>query len=216
MKKYIVAILLLAVITLSAGGSGATDIAWLGGNLNINLLVNATNVALKDGLDSIYLGTVNSETKIGFGGEASLFYPVSSGIKAGPHFIFNYSPLRSSWHDFQLFQTSLGGIVDFNLGGGNSVSAFVDYNLGWFAAQQEIAGVAGTPAPAGNFAGGIPGFMLGLKTYTRVTDNIGVGLYYQYGLSMALTGIKYLSSSGSNAWMDAAISFSQFGGTIYF
>ena len=84
--------------------------------------------------------------------------------------------------------------------------------------DEVISGTAFTLAKArtGDFAGGIPGFMLGLKTYTRVTDNIGVGLYYQYGLSMALTGIKYLSSSGSNAWMDAAISFSQFGGTVYF
>ena len=148
-------------------------------------------------------------------GEAALFYPVTPGIKAGPHFIFNYSPLTSSWHAFQLFQTSLGGIVDLTLDGRNSVSAFIDYNLGWFNAQQEISAVSGTPAPAGDFSGGIPGLMIGVKTCTKLSETMGIGFYYQLGL-LALTGIKYKNSSNQNAWMNADINFSQFGATVYF
>jgi len=214
-KTIVITILLLLLFMFPAGSAQATDFPLLGGVLNVNLLVNVTNVTLKDALDSIYLGTLKAESPLGFGGEASLFYPVAPGVKAGPHFIFNYSPLNSSWHAFQLFQTSLGGIVDLNIGDRNSVSAFVDYNLGWFSAQQEISSVVGTPAPTGDFAGGIPGLMIGVKTCTKITDTMGVGLYYQLGL-MALTGIKYKNNSGQSAWMNAEINFSQFGVTVYF
>ncbi|OGC29929.1 hypothetical protein A2346_04260 [candidate division WOR-1 bacterium RIFOXYB12_FULL_52_16] len=196
-----------------AGLAKATDYAVLGGDLNVNFLVNATGNSLLDSADSIYLGALKSETNLGFGGEASLFYSVAPSVKAGPHFIFNYSPLNSTWHAFQLFQASLGGIVDFELGG-NSVSAYLDYNLGWFNAQQEISSVAGSPSPAGDFSGGIPGFLLGVKTRTNLTETIGLGVYYQFG-SLTLAGIKYKNSSNQTNWMDAGISFSQFGVTIY-
>jgi hypothetical protein len=203
----IAGIILLAVCPAAVPAS-ATDLPVLGGTLNVNLLVNATSVTLKDPLDSIYVGTLKEGTNLGFGGEASLFYPVVPGINAGPHFIFNYSPLGSNLYDMQLFQTSLGGIVEFALGENNSVSFFADYDLGWFAAQPQGA------SAVGDFAGGIPGFHLGLKTYSRVTDAIGVGLYYQMA-QLALAGVKYRSGSGF-AWMDAGISLSQFGGTVYF
>lgn len=209
-------IFMALVIFLSlclADRSNATDYSVLGGDLNVNFLVNATSVSLLDSADSIYLGTLKSETNIGFGGEASLFYPVAPSVKAGPHFIFNYSPLNSSWHAFQLFQTSLGGIVDFELGA-NSISAYLDYNLGWFNAQQEISSVAGSPSPAGDFSGGVPGFLLGIKTRTNITETIGAGLYYQVG-NLTLAGIKYRNSSSQVRWMDAGINFSQFGVTIY-
>ncbi|MFA6431913.1 MAG: hypothetical protein WCV91_06020 [Candidatus Margulisiibacteriota bacterium] len=216
MKKFhIIASMLLILFNLSIGQAIATDFPFLGGKLNANLLVNSTNITLKDSLDSIYLGTLKAGSSIGFGGEATLFYPVAPGVKFGPHFIFNYTPLASTWHDFQLFQTSLGGIVDFSFDNRNSVSAFVDYNLGWFSAQQEIAGVAGSPSPAGNFSGGIPGLMLGVKTCTKLTETMGIGVYYQLGM-LALTGIKYKDANDQNAWMNAEINFNQFGVVVYF
>ncbi|MFA6170769.1 MAG: hypothetical protein WCW67_05910 [Candidatus Margulisiibacteriota bacterium] len=215
MKNRFIVATVLTFFALSIGQAGATDFSVLGGNMNVNLLVNTTSVSLIDSLDSIYLGTLKAGSSFGFGGEAALFYPFAPGIKAGPHFIFNYSPLASDWHDFQLFQTSLGGIVDFSFDGRNSVSAFIDYNLGWFNAQQEIASVSGLPAPAGNFSGGIPGLMFGVKTCTKLSEAMGLGLYYQMG-TLNLAGIKYKNNSNQNAWMDAGINFSQFGAIVYF
>lgn len=215
-KLIFVSIVAFLLAFNPAERANATDLPLMGGRLNINLLINATTVSLKDSADSIYLGTLKTESRLGFGGEAALFYPAAPAIKAGPHFIFNYSPLTSSWHDFQLFQTSLGGIVDFDLGGGSGVSAFLDYNLGWFSAQQEVSSVIGTPAPAGNFAGGIPGYMAGVKAHYQIHQLAKIDLYYQTGLLMALTGVKYKNSSNQNAWMDAGISFSQAGVTVYF
>ncbi|MFA4843523.1 MAG: hypothetical protein WC632_01065 [Candidatus Margulisiibacteriota bacterium] len=211
--KNIILLLLLPALLISPAWS--TDLPLLGGTLNANLLINTTSVSLRDSLDSIYLGTLKAGSGLGFGGEAALFYPLAPGVKAGPHFIFNYSPLATTWHDMQLFQTSLGGIVELNFDSRNSVSAFVDYNLGWFSAQQEISSVAGTPAPAGNFSGGIPGLMIGAKTCTKLTDAMGVGVYYQLGI-LTLAGVKYKTTGNQNAWMDAAINFSQFGVTVNF
>lgn len=190
------------------------EIPLFGGKLDTNFLLDATSISLKDGSDSIYLGRLDGSWHIGIGAETSLFYPISPWVKAGPHFIFDYNTANSSWHAFEIWQTSLGGIIDLRIDKNSSVSAFLDYNFGWFTAEQKIGSVSGYPAPAGDFAGGMPGFILGIKTKTKFSEQITAGVYYNLG-SIAMTAIKYRNSSGIR-WMNAEINYNQAGIVVYF
>lgn len=216
MKKTFLASLVLLLSTfLICGPVNALKYSFLGGELVSELLFDAMSISLADSADSIYLGTIASSLHIGIGNETSLFFPVNKNLSAGPHFIFDYNTFRSSWHAFENFQTRLGGIIDYNLGMDSRISAYLDYNLGWFTAEQVISSVSGSPAPAGAFAGGLPGIILGVKAYKMFSDTLGIGGHFEIG-SLTLTGIKYKNNSGQNAWMDASVSFSQAGVNIYF
>ncbi len=216
MNKFKLAFILfsLSAVVLSCP-AGAIKYSFLGGNLTSNLLIDATNISFKESADSIYLGTIKSDWHVGIGNETSLLYPVAGGMSFGPHFIFDYNTFSSTWHSFENFQTSLGAMVDFSLGGGSHVAAHMDYNLGWFTAEQTITSSPGPPNPAGDFAGGLPGIIFGVKAYTMFSDTIGIGAHLNVG-SLVLTGVKYKNANGVNNWMDAAVNYSQAGLNIYF
>ena len=216
MKQSLLILVLLSFsIIFLCSPVNAIKYSFLGGELSINLLVDAMNLSLADQADAIYLGTINSNWRLGIGNESSLLFPIAGGVSAGPHFIFDYNTFSSTWHSFENFQTSLGGIIDFNLGGGSHVAAHVDYNLGWFTAEQTITSVPGSPDPAGAFAGGLPGFIFGVKAYTMFSDTLGIGAHFNMG-TLTLAGVKYKNNSGDVRWMDAAVGFSQVGLNIYF
>jgi len=215
MKTAITLSAVILFLFFLSGRANASAFPLLGGSLNLNMIINESSMTLRESADSIYLGTLDGKMYPGIGAEASLFYSIYPGLKAGPHFIFNYHGAKSTWHYFDIYQTSLGGIIDFNINDSNSVMAFVDYNLGWFSAEQTIATPAGSPSPAGSFSGGMPGLMMGVKTRTKITENIGLGIYYSIGM-LTLTGIKYKNAANQNNWMNAEINYSQAGVTIYF
>lgn len=211
-------LLVLILFGFSSVSMAKEPFTFAGGRLETAFNIHTDAMSLSDPADSISIGTVG-ESRIGYGGQAFLLYPLMPGVSFGPNFNFTYSGMVTSWDYLDSYQPSIGPALKFEWPGGGA-HVFLNYNLGWVVAEQRDNLSNPTPGgtrPAGTVAANIRGWTLGARSdLLPITDSVSVGPYFTIG-SLALIEFKYKSlRSGTytDQWVNIGFSYIEVGATV--